>query len=114
MLLKFALRFLNDGIESPELNQKLLEAFCYDFELCADFKRMYVYSRIHQSRHFLLVFLTTPSSNSLESVLESVSWDFSTSKTHIVSESELTQSDNAINGPKAVYYPHVLPDSFSR
>ena len=109
MLLKFAFTFLNDGIESPELNQKLLETFCYDFELCADFKRMYVYSCIHQSRQFL-AYLINLSSNSLESV----SWDFSTSKTHIVSESELTQSDNAINGPIAVYFPHVLPDSFSR
>jgi len=81
--------FLNDGIESPDLNQKLLAAFCYNFELCVEFKRLYVYPNVPhfqkapevENRHRRGTFLI---------LLKSVLWDLSTSDWYVVSESDLT------------------------
>ena len=38
-----ALRFLRDGVDDPRLNRELLELFPHRFDLCAEFKNLYVY-----------------------------------------------------------------------
>jgi hypothetical protein len=35
--------FFRDGIENPRANQQLLNLFPDRFDLCADFKRLYIY-----------------------------------------------------------------------
>jgi len=42
----FSRRFLEGDINDPTLNQALLDAFFGDFELCAEFKNLYVYPLI--------------------------------------------------------------------
>ena len=42
-LSNLALQFLRDGVDDPRLNRELLELFPHRFELCAEFKRLFVY-----------------------------------------------------------------------
>jgi hypothetical protein len=46
LLWVFSRRFLEGDINDPTLNQALLDAFFGDFELCAEFKNLYVYPLI--------------------------------------------------------------------
>src|SRR5271169_5654463 len=38
-----ALQFLQDGVDDPSLNRELVELFPHRFDLCAEFKRLFVY-----------------------------------------------------------------------
>src|SRR5271170_4166664 len=38
-----ALQFLRDGVGDPRLNRELLELFPHRFDLCAEFKKLFVY-----------------------------------------------------------------------
>ena len=42
-LSSLALHFLRDGVDDPRLNRELLELFPHRFDLCAEFKRLFVY-----------------------------------------------------------------------
>ena len=42
-LINLALQFLRDGVDDPRLNRELLELFPHRFDLCAEFKRLFVY-----------------------------------------------------------------------
>ena len=42
-LSNLALQFLRDGVDDPRLNRELLELFPHRFDLCAEFKRLFVY-----------------------------------------------------------------------
>jgi hypothetical protein len=37
-------QFRANDIDDPELNRKLLDTLCQRFDLCADFKKLYLYS----------------------------------------------------------------------
>src|SRR5271169_3202391 len=45
-----ALQFLRDGVDDARLNRELLELFPHRFDLCAEFKNLFVYGcSLHQS-----------------------------------------------------------------
>jgi hypothetical protein len=46
LLWVFSRRFLEGDINDPTLNQALLDAFFGDFDLCGEFKKLYVYPLI--------------------------------------------------------------------
>ena len=46
LLWTFSRRFLEGDINDPTLNQALLDAFFGDFDLCGEFKNLYVYPLI--------------------------------------------------------------------
>ena len=48
LLAELSERFLAEGIDDPTLNHALLEALCGDFDLCGEFKRLFVYIAVNR------------------------------------------------------------------
>ena len=88
MLWELSRRFLEGDIDDPTLNQTLVEVFFGDFNLCAEFKNLYVYPLANDSKLISKMASSEWSTKNFGALLSEIN-PASDSDKIIVSESEL-------------------------
>jgi hypothetical protein len=101
LLWEFSCRFLVGDIDDPTLNQALVEAFFCDFDLCADFKNLYVYPLANEPK--LISEIPVLISNGLLIQKEDADKDFLELLRKMITA--LPKSDNIIVSESELLFP---------